>query len=142
MATKQEIERRVAEADTARSTRRSATAQRVGDLAHRRAAIAEQLSDIERELGDVLADASDVIALEELARFTDIPAADLTRWLGARKTPRPKRKKPASPPGTQNGPNRPLSPDPAPARGPTSPPPTPPGSGDGTTNRPAATEVP
>lgn len=142
MVTKQEIERRVAEADTARSTRRSAAAQRVGELAYRRAAIAEQLGDIERELGEVLAKASDVIAIEELARFTDLPAADLTRWLGARKTTRPKRKKPASPPGTQNGPNRPPSSTPAPARGPTSPPPTPPGSSDGTTNRPATAEVP
>jgi hypothetical protein len=142
VVTKQEIERRVAEADTARSTRRSAAAQRVGELAHRRAAIAEQLSDIERELGEVLAEASDVIALDELARFTDIPAADLTRWLGARKTTRPKRKKPASPPGANHVPNRAPSSTPAPSRGPTSPPPTPSGSGDGTTNRPATAEVP
>lgn len=84
MATTDEIERRVAEADSARSAKRSATAQRVGELAQRRAAIAEQLSDIERELGDVLAEARDVIDVGELARFTDIPAADLTRWFTAR----------------------------------------------------------
>lgn len=95
MATTEEIERRVAEADTARSAQRSAAAKRVGELAQRRAAIAEQLSTVERELGDALAESTEVIGLDELARFTDIPAADLNRWLGNRKTSRPKRKKPA-----------------------------------------------
>lgn len=95
MATTEEIERRVEEADAARSAKRSAAAKRVGELAQQRASIAEQLNDIERELGDVLAESTDVMDIAELARFTDIPAADLNRWLGSRKTSRPKRKKPA-----------------------------------------------
>lgn len=93
MATTDEIRRRVEDADTARSARRSAAAQRIGELARRRAAIAEQLDDIERQLGDVLADARDVIDVDELARFTDVPPADLTRWLTSRKTTRVKRKR-------------------------------------------------
>jgi len=95
MATVDEIERRVEEADTARSERRSAAAKRVSELAQRRATLAEQLSDIERELGDVLAESSDVIEIDELVRFTDVPAADLTRWLDGQKTTRAKRRKPA-----------------------------------------------
>jgi hypothetical protein len=94
MATTEEIERRVEEADAARSARRSAAAKQVGELAQRRATIAEQLRHIEQELGDVLAESSDVMELDELARFTDVPAADLTRWLNDRKTSRTKRKKP------------------------------------------------
>lgn len=95
MATTEESERRVEEADAVRSAKRSAAAKRVGELAQHRASIAEQLSNIERELGDVLAESTDVMDLAELARFTDIPAADLNRWLNSRKTSRPKRKKPA-----------------------------------------------
>lgn len=94
MATTEEIERRVEEADAARSARRSAAARQVGELAQRRATIAEQLRHIEQELGDVLAESSDVIEIDELARFTDVPSADLTRWLDGRKTTRTKRKKP------------------------------------------------
>jgi hypothetical protein len=93
MATPDEIERRIAEIDADRTARRSAAAKQVGELAQRRAALAEQLDDLERELGDVLAAASDVLDITELARFTDVPAADLTRWLEARKTTRTKRKK-------------------------------------------------
>jgi hypothetical protein len=99
MATTEEIRRRVEAADTARSVRRSAAAQQVGDLAQRRAAIAEQLADIERQLGDALAAARDVIDIDELARFTDVPAADLNRWLNGRKTTRARRHRPAA--GTQ-----------------------------------------
>lgn len=95
MATTEEIERRVEEADAARSAQRSAAAKRIGELAQRRAEIAEQLNDIERELGDVLVEAGAVMEVDELARFTDIPAADLNRWRGNRKTVHPKRKKPA-----------------------------------------------
>jgi hypothetical protein len=98
MATTEEIERRVEEADAARSARRAAAAKQIGDLAQRRAAIAEQLSDIERELGEVLAESNDVIEINELAKFTDVPAADLTQWLNNRKTTRPKRKKSADGP--------------------------------------------
>jgi hypothetical protein len=96
MATAEEIERRVEQADTARSATRSAAAQQVGALAQRRAAIAEELANIEEQLGDVLAAVSDVMDLDELAGFTDVPAADLTRWLTARKPTRTKRKRPAA----------------------------------------------
>ncbi|HEY0806884.1 MAG TPA: hypothetical protein VGD84_17560 [Pseudonocardiaceae bacterium] len=93
IATDDEIERRVKEADSTRHAKRTAAAKQIGTLAQRRAAIAEQLDDIERELGDVLVDANDVLDIDELARFTDVPAADLTRWLAARTTTRAKRKK-------------------------------------------------
>jgi hypothetical protein len=84
MATPDEIRRRVEQADIARGAARSVAAQQVGDLAQRRAVIAEQLNDIERQLGDVLAAAQEVMDVGELAQFTDVPAADLTRWLTAR----------------------------------------------------------
>jgi hypothetical protein len=107
MATTEEIRRRVEEADTARSAKRSAAAQQIGDLAQRRAAIADQLNDIERQLGDVLVAAHDVMDIDELAQFTDVQAADLTRWLTARKTTRSKRKRPAAgTPGSQGDTNR------------------------------------
>lgn len=96
MATPEEIERRVAEADSARSARRSAAAKRIGELAQHRVAIAEQLADVDRDLGDVLAESSDVIDVEELARFTDLPASDLTRWRDNRKTNRTRKRKPAA----------------------------------------------
>ena len=107
MATTEEIQRRVEQADTARSAKRAAAAQQVGELAARRTAIAEQLNEIEGQLGDVLAAASDVMDIDELARFTDLPAPDLTRWLMARKPARTKRKKPAAgAPGTESDTNR------------------------------------
>ncbi|MEV6242697.1 hypothetical protein [Lentzea sp. NPDC051838] len=93
MLTTEEIQRRVKEADADRGAKRSATAARVGDLAKRRAAVAEQLADIDRELGDVIAESSDVIEIDELARFTDVPAADLNQWLNSRKATRPRRKR-------------------------------------------------
>ncbi|WP_409496101.1 hypothetical protein [Amycolatopsis sp. cmx-11-12] len=94
MPTAEEIERRVAVADEARSERRSAAARRVGDLAERHAELAEQLGDVERELGEVLAESGDVIEIDELAVFTDVPVAELTRWLNYAKPSRTKRKKP------------------------------------------------
>jgi hypothetical protein len=116
MATPEEIRRRVEEADTARSAKRSVAAQQVGELAQRRAAIAEQLADVERQLGDIFAAAKDVMDVDELARFTDVPAADLTRWLTARKTTRTKRKRPtAGAPGEESD----MSRGPATARTPT-----------------------
>lgn len=96
MATTEEIERRVGDADTTRTARRVAAAKRVGELARHRTGVAEQLADIEHELGNVLAESVDVIDIEELARFTDVPAADLTQWLNGRKTNRAKRKRPAA----------------------------------------------
>ncbi|MFD0201417.1 hypothetical protein ACFVG9_11665 [Saccharothrix carnea] len=102
MATPEEIRQRVEQADTARSARRAAAAQQVGELAQRRTAIAEQLEDIERQLGDVLAAAQDVIDVDELAEFTDLKVADITHWLAGRKTARTKRRKPTPIlPGTQ-----------------------------------------
>ncbi|WP_020670180.1 hypothetical protein [Amycolatopsis nigrescens] len=122
MATTEEIERRVDEADTARSAKRSTAAQQIGALAARRAEIAEQLDNVERELGDVLVESGDVIEIGELATFTDVPAADLTRWLESRKTPRPKRKKPAaSSPGAKNAAHQKPAAPRAPTNGKTSP---------------------
>jgi hypothetical protein len=95
MATTEEIDRRVKEVDAVRSARRAAAAKRVGELAQRRAVTAEQLSEIERELGDVLAESSDVMEIDELARFVDVPAADLSRWLNGRRASRSKRKRAA-----------------------------------------------
>lgn len=104
MATAEEIERRVEQADTARSEKRAAAAQQVGALAQCRAAIAEQLVDVEEQLGDVLAAVSDVMEIDELAKFTDVPAADLTRWLTARKPNRARRKRPVA--GVESDTNR------------------------------------
>jgi hypothetical protein len=95
MATSAEIRRRVEEADIARSATRSAAAQHIGELAGRHATIADELADIERQLGDALAQAQNVIDIPELARFTEVNAADLTRWLTNRKPTRATRKKPA-----------------------------------------------
>ncbi|WP_414943839.1 hypothetical protein [Amycolatopsis sp. cmx-11-32] len=96
MATTEEIERRVGLADAARSERRTEAARTVGELAARHADIAAQLGDIERELKEVLAESSSVIGLDELAAFTDVPAADLARWANDPKGNRTKRKKPAA----------------------------------------------
>jgi len=96
MATVEEIARRVEQADAARSRRRSAAARCVGELADQRAEAAAKLADIERELGDVLAEFSDVIGVDELAEFTEVPAADLQQWLNGRVTTRPKRKRSAA----------------------------------------------
>jgi hypothetical protein len=126
MATPEEIERRVEEADSARSARRSAAAKRLGELAQHRAAIAEQLADIERDLGDVLVECSDVIDIDELARFTDLPVSDLTRWREARKTNRPRKKKPAArAAGAQNDTSRRQSAPGTPTTGHASKPPEP-----------------
>jgi hypothetical protein len=93
MITIDEIERRVEKADAEKNARRTAAAREVGELAHRRAALAEELADVERTLGTVLAEAADVIGIDELTEFTDVPTADLTRWLTAGK-PRARRGRP------------------------------------------------
>jgi hypothetical protein len=96
MITPEEIDRRVEEHDAPRSARRSAAAKRIAELAGRRAALAEQLGEIERALGEELAAAREVMDVDELASFTELPAADLTRWLTAhtaRKPGRAKRKR-------------------------------------------------
>ncbi|MFI7679544.1 hypothetical protein [Actinophytocola sp. NPDC049390] len=94
--TADEIERRVTENDTARSTRRATAARRVGELARQHAAIAGQLADIERQLGELLAEADDVLTIDELARFTNLPAATLTQWRANHKPKRGTRRKPSS----------------------------------------------
>lgn len=88
-----EIERRVEQADAVRGAKRAAAAKRVGELAEQRARVAEQLAIIERELGDVLTESSDVIGIEELAKFTEVPASELRRWHDTRKATRPRRKR-------------------------------------------------
>jgi hypothetical protein len=102
-----EIERRVEKADAEKSARRTTAAREVGELAYRRAALAEELADVERKLGTVLIAAADVIGIDELTEFTDVPAADLTRWLTASKPharrgrpPGSRRPKPETQPGT------------------------------------------
>jgi hypothetical protein len=126
MATAEEIDRRVEQMDTPRTAKRSITAKRVSELAQRRAALVAQLADIELELGEVLLAAQDVIDVEELARFTDLPATDLTAWLTARTARKPtrgKRKRPSNtdpssdtsaPPAVRNPSARPSVAPPAP----------------------------
>ena len=124
MATTEEIRQRVEQADTVRSARRSAAAQQVGELARHRATLAEKLADIERQLGDALAAASDVIDIDELARFTDVSASELTHWLSSRKTTRTRRKRipvgtssksltASTPPGEKNTESKPVAPRPS-----------------------------
>lgn len=91
MITPDEIDRRVEEHEASRSARRSAAAKRIAELAGRRAALAEQLGEIERALGDELAAAQEVMDVDELAFFTELPAADLTRWLTAHTSRKPGR---------------------------------------------------
>ncbi|MGW4058625.1 hypothetical protein ACWEGE_10100 [Amycolatopsis sp. NPDC004747] len=93
MATTEEIERRVEEADAARSAKRTEAARRVGELVQQRTEVAEKLGEIDRKLGDVLVGASDVIGVDELAKFTDVPAADLAQWRDGRKMTRARRKR-------------------------------------------------
>jgi hypothetical protein len=91
--TPDEIQRRVTENDTARSSRRATIARRVGELARAHAAIADELAGLERQLGEVLANADDVVTIAELATFTGVPAADITRWRAGHKPRRTTRKK-------------------------------------------------
>jgi len=114
MITTDEIERRVEKADAEKRARRTAAAREVGELAHRRAVLAEELADVERKLGTVLAAAADVVSVDELAEFTDVPTADLTRWLTAGK-PRARR---GRPPGSRR-----PKPDPYPGATPAPAPP-------------------
>ncbi|MEU5259758.1 hypothetical protein [Amycolatopsis sp. NPDC021455] len=124
MITTDEIERRVEKADAEKSARRTAAAREVGELARRRIALAEELAEVERKLGTVLAAAADVISIDELTEFTDVPAADLTRWLAAGK-PRARR---GRPPGTRR-PKPGTQPETSPAPAPVVPRPGPPTAG-------------
>jgi hypothetical protein len=114
MATSEEIRQRIEEADTARCARRAAAAQRVGELAQRRAAIVDQLAEVERALGDILVEAQDVIGVDELAGFTDLKASELAEWLAGRKTSRGgKRRKTTTASAAQVGIRRTIEPKPS-----------------------------
>ncbi|GAB3454449.1 hypothetical protein [Actinophytocola sediminis] len=106
MATSEEIRQRVEEADTTRSARRAAAAQRVGELARRRAVIVDQLAAVERELGDILVDAQDVIDVDELAGFTDLKPSDLSGWLAGRKATRGGRRRKTTTASAEQGDTR------------------------------------
>lgn len=93
MATTDDIARRVEEADSARSARRTKGAQLVGGLTHERTAVVQRLADIDQQIGDAIVDYSDVITIDELATFTDTAPADLTQILDARKPSRGRRKR-------------------------------------------------
>lgn len=93
MATTDDIARRVEEADSARSARRTKGAQLVGGLTHERTAVVQRLADIDQQIGDAIVDYSDVINVDELATFTDTAPADLTQILDARKPNRGRRKR-------------------------------------------------
>jgi hypothetical protein len=81
VTSKEEITRRIEERDSERSARRAHAATIVGQMARRHAELAGQITELERELGTVLTEAGDVIDAAELAQVTDIPIADLTRWV-------------------------------------------------------------
>ncbi|MET9628303.1 hypothetical protein ABZX92_12645 [Lentzea sp. NPDC006480] len=98
MPSPDEIRLRVSQADKALSIRRAACAEKVGDLAQRCKALAAELHDTERQLGEVLAESKGVIELEELAKFTEVPVADLTRLSAAAKPRRGRRKRAATAP--------------------------------------------
>ena len=116
MATVQEIQHRIEEADAERSAARVAAASRIGELAQQRHEAAEKLATIEREISEVLTDSSDVISIAELAKFTGVPHADLNQWFN---TPRPRRKRtPARSPVAKEG-RGPTSAKPAAPDGPT-----------------------
>lgn len=93
MATTDDIARRVEEADSARSARRTKGAQLVGGLAHERTAVVQRLADIDQQIGDAIVDYSDVINVDELAEFTDTAPGELTQILNARKPNRGGRKR-------------------------------------------------
>ncbi|MCP3800706.1 hypothetical protein NLX83_15670 [Allokutzneria sp. A3M-2-11 16] len=109
MATPDEIERRVAESDASRSVRRAAAAKQISELAHRHANATNQVEVLERQLGETLVAALDVIDVTELATFTDIPAADLTRWLESQKSSRAKRKRRGAGSSTTSGGEQPQA---------------------------------
>ncbi|SDN05809.1 hypothetical protein [Allokutzneria albata] len=117
MTTPEEVQRRVADSDASRSTRRAEAAKQIFELAQRRTAVAQHLEDVERQLGEILTNASEDIAIDELARFTDIPVADLTRWRDMRPTARTKRRKTAGgATGTKNTTRRATAAEPTPPR--------------------------
>src|SRR5690242_19010166 len=99
MTTIDDIARRVEEADSARSARRTKAAQLVGELAHERVAVVQRLADIDQQIGDAIVENGDVIEADELARFTGVSVGDLAQVLDSRKHLRGRRKKRTSSPG-------------------------------------------
>ena len=93
MATTDEIRRRIELADSERSNRRLATAQLVGELAHRRTELAAELHEVDVKLGDLITESEDVMSLPELASFTDVPVDELMRWTAASKPKRGRKKR-------------------------------------------------
>ncbi|MEU7474345.1 hypothetical protein AB0A63_00060 [Lentzea sp. NPDC042327] len=116
MATTDEIRRRVELADAERSHRRLATAQRVGELAHRRTNLAAELRDVDVKLGDLITEAEDVMSLPELASFTDVPVDELRAWAAASKPKRGRKRRSTT---------RPLKPGASPDQGEPDPQPDP-----------------
>ncbi|MET9629054.1 hypothetical protein ABZX92_16485 [Lentzea sp. NPDC006480] len=114
MTTINDIARRVEEADSARSARRTKAAQLVGELAHERVEVVQRLADIDQQIGDAIVGNGDVIAVDELARFTGVSAADLAQILNSRKHSRGRRKKitAGSPPGRMGLDRKPEVPEP------------------------------
>ncbi|GHH62460.1 hypothetical protein [Lentzea cavernae] len=98
MATTDDIARRVEEADSARSARRTTAAQLVGELARERRAVVQRLADIDQQIGEAITSNTDVIDVEELAAFTDVPATDLAQILEARRPARGRRRRSAPDP--------------------------------------------
>lgn len=95
MTTIDDIARRVEDADSARSARRTKAAQLVGELAHERVAVVQRLADIDQQIGDAIVENGDVITVDELAKFTGVSAADLAQILDLRKHFRGRRRKSA-----------------------------------------------
>lgn len=93
MPTAEEVAKRVADSDNARSVKRASAAKEVAELVVLRALAAEELARVEDKLGDALAAAQEVLTVDELARFTDVPAKVLARCLAARKPARGRRKR-------------------------------------------------
>lgn len=110
MTTIDDIARRVEEADSARSARRTKAAQLVGDLARERSAVVQRLADIDQQIGDAIVENGDVIGLDELAKFTDVATADLTQILNAHKQPRGRRKRSAAARPREKGDRTPRAP--------------------------------
>ncbi|GAA3588296.1 hypothetical protein GCM10022222_86070 [Amycolatopsis ultiminotia] len=96
VALNDEIDRRVTENDIPLTERRSAAAKQVAELARRRVAIAADLHDVDEELARTLTASAKIMEIAELARFTDVSAADLSRWLDAGQPKPGRRKKPTS----------------------------------------------
>lgn len=93
MATTDDIARRVKEADSSRSAKRTKAALLVGELTHERTAVLQRLTEIDQQIGDVIIDNNDVIAIDELATFTETSSADLEQIVSARKPNRGRRKR-------------------------------------------------